>query len=525
MNKKNERLSAVSAPDRRALLGVGLVLLILTAVLLANSMTKPVSRDEHMYCTAGVLLARGQAIYRDFAYPSQLPYHPLLLAALYRVSGTSHYLLVGRLVSVFCEILILVSIVGIYRSLFGARRPVGLLLGAAGAVLYVFNPLVDYAAGYAWNHDLVILCVLVSFWILITTDFDRKPSGPRLALIGGLLALATCTRVTTVLVALFFVGVILVRTKGRVQQRMRAVLPFIGAGLVVSSWPIWVAMQAGDAFWLNLMRIPSLYGQWLHQIGIVHSKVALTIAAFTEPGYLVLWGLVGYSVWIAVRRWSVLKREQRMTLVAAALLPALFFLIAYIPPTMWRQYLAIPVPFIIVALAPPLAALHSESDKGKAPHSTRLATIVIGCCVAVTVLSNAPALVRSIAALAPEYWTPVASHRACRELLRDTDASRPVLTLGPLYALEAGCDIYPELASGSIIYRAANLMSTEERALASTVGPEELADLVQARPPAAVILGVEPSYFAFLEEPLEKLIPSGWRRDVSEEGLRFYRAP
>ena len=100
-----------------------------------------------------------------------------------------------------------------------------------------------------------------------------------------------------------------------------------------------------------------------------------------------------------------------------------------------------------------------------------------------------------------------------------------MLTLGPLYALEAGCDIYPELASGSIIYRAANLMSAEERAATNTVGPTEMADLVRQRPPAAVILGVEPSYFAFLEEPLEELIPSGWRRDVTEEGLRIYREP
>ncbi len=45
---------------------------------------KEVSRDEQMYCTAGVLLAGGQSIYKDFSYPSQLPCHPLLLAALYK---------------------------------------------------------------------------------------------------------------------------------------------------------------------------------------------------------------------------------------------------------------------------------------------------------------------------------------------------------------------------------------------------------------------------------------------------------
>ena len=79
---------------------VGAVVFVLAAAILANSLTKPIGRDEQMYCTAGALLAQGRMIYRDFSYPSQLPYHPLLLAALYRALGTTDYLLVGRLVSV-----------------------------------------------------------------------------------------------------------------------------------------------------------------------------------------------------------------------------------------------------------------------------------------------------------------------------------------------------------------------------------------------------------------------------------------
>ena len=95
--------------------------LVLGAALLANSMTKDMGRDEQMYCTAGVLLGQGQMIYRDFSYPSQLPYHPLLLASLYRALGTTHYLLVGRLVSVVCDILVMILILLI--------RPGGLLGG------------------------------------------------------------------------------------------------------------------------------------------------------------------------------------------------------------------------------------------------------------------------------------------------------------------------------------------------------------------------------------------------------------
>ena len=126
---------------------VGVAIIVFCAVILSNSMTKSVARDEQMYCTAGVLLARGQMIYRDFSYPSQLPYHPLLYAVVFRVTGTTRYLLAGRLVSAVCDLLVLLLIVAIYRQAVGAGH-CGTGLGLAGAVLYVFNPLVDYAQGY-----------------------------------------------------------------------------------------------------------------------------------------------------------------------------------------------------------------------------------------------------------------------------------------------------------------------------------------------------------------------------------------
>jgi len=181
-----------------------LVLVVLSVAILGNSMTKSIGRDEQMYCAGGVLLAQGKMIYRDFSYAAQLPYHPLLYAAIFRISGTSHYLLVGRMVSVVCDILVMVCIVGIYRRSFKPFAISGMLFGLAGAVLYVFNPLVDYANGYAWNHDVVILCVVLSFRLFVSIDFERKARYWRIGAIGALLTFATCMRITTALVELLF---------------------------------------------------------------------------------------------------------------------------------------------------------------------------------------------------------------------------------------------------------------------------------------------------------------------------------
>lgn len=504
---------------------VAIVVIVLAASLLANSMTKEVGRDEQMYCTAGALLARGLMIYEDFSYPSQLPYHPLLLAVLYRGLGTTHYLLVGRLVSCISDILVVVLIMLIYRSVFGAFRREGLWFALAAVTLYAFNPLVDYAAGYAWNHDVVILCVVLSFYIFVTTDFGQGSRLWRVGLVGALLTVATFMRVTTALVELLFLGILLFTAGGSVGRRSRTALAFSLAGLIVAIWPVWVMLRAPRAFWLNLVRIPALYGRWLHEIGMTFGKVDLTVAAFLTPGYLVLVALAGYFVWTTARGSLSLDAQERRKAILAALLPLLFFVIAYIPPTMWQQYLAIPVPFIVIALAYPLAAMRRRAGRPDGRRRYRTASYLVAGAAAVSVLAHPVVLSRSLFVFLPERWTPIDLHRVSADIADDLEEPELVLTLGPLYALEGGCDIYPQLACGSIIYRVADRMLPDERQITRTVGPETLDEMVRDRPPAAVIVGVEPSYFSFLEDPLRRLAGPDWHRGTYQGTLQVYRPP
>ena len=499
-----------------------LSIFVLAAALLANSMTKEVSRDEQMYCTAGVLLGQGQMIYRDFSYPSQLPYHPLLLAALYRSLGTTHYLLAGRLVSVTCDILVLVFILLIYRFIFSPHRSAGLLLGLAAAVLYVFNPLVDYAAGYAWNHDVVILCVVASLWLFVTADLEKGSRFWRIGAAGALLTFATCMRVTTVLVELLFLAAVLSIAGGSVLNRIRTALPFLVAALIIALWPLWVIAQAPRAFWLNLFEIPTLYGRWLHEIGKTFGKATLTVDALTQPGYLVLLILGVCLIAMAWRERPRLERVERRKAAVTALLPLLFFVIAYIPPTMWHQYLAVPVPFIAIAMAYPLVALRRHAEESGNGRSYRLTCGLLGAAAIVAVLACRPVLDRCLFLAVPERWTPTEFHNRAVKIGADLREPGPVLTLGPLHALEGGRDIYSELSCGSVVYRIADRMTPLERQVTHTVGPETLPELVRARPPAGVIVGIEPSYFASLEEPLRKLVPPDWVRDTYGASLQIY---
>ncbi len=185
-----------------------------------------------MYCTAGVLLSQGQSIYRDFSYPSQLPYHPLLLAALYKGLGTTHYLLVGRLVSAVLR--------------YPCRDP-----HPPDLPLRLRRPPDRRGCCSAWRRPSVRLQSVRGLCRRVRVeprcgDPVRRP-GPvavrdhrfpeAVPLLAGrarsacLLTLATCMRVTTALVELVFLGATFWMAGGSLRNRMRTALPFLAGAL------------------------------------------------------------------------------------------------------------------------------------------------------------------------------------------------------------------------------------------------------------------------------------------------------
>lgn len=541
---------------------VALSLLIFSLAILANSMTKPLGRDEQMYCTGGALIAQGKMIYRDFSYVAQMPYHPLLCAAVFRLFNTTHYLLAGRLISTVCDVLVMLCIIAIYRYTFKPFEISGMLFGLAGAAMYVFNPSVDYSNGHAWNNDVVILCVMVSFRLFISTDFKQQSKYWRIACIGALLTLATCMRITTVLVQILFFIALLTKNERPLKQELTAVLTFLLASAIVLIWPVWLIFQAPRAFILDAFVIQILNSDWLHKIGLVHNKFALTYDSVTKPGYLALIVLTVYLFATTVRLRRRLSISNKPDLLLASLLPLWFFIIALSLPTIWKQHLAAPAPFLIIAAAYPLLHLRKlaplERDLYSHPvkdlslrgisfltglaHKTGLkkhfnfASALIAMSVLIAIASYPVVLRRIPMLLRPQGWTPNALHRISEDIAKNTREPKLILTLAPLYALEGGCDIYTELSAGSFVYRVADYMSPADRAVTRSVSPETLEELLEKMPPSAVVLGtemeiLEEGLFKTTVEPavakpamagVERPSPENWKRKVYENGPVVY---
>ena len=501
---------------------LAVVIVSLSFLLFANSMTKDLGHDEHMYCTAGYLTAGGELIYRDFSYVAQLPYHPLVLALLYKVTGTTHYLLFGRLLSVVCEIGILICIAGICKSVLRRFSVWSAVFALAGVIIYAMNPFVIYASGYAWNHSMVTLCVLGSLWLFLSMDFSML-NFRRLCAIGALLAVATFTRPTAALVYVIFSLAVMFIAPGRLKKGKATALPFIIGSFVFSIWPLMVIMKAPEACFLNVFRIPALNATFLNETGWVHNKVELTKEALLSPAYI---GLIILAIYFGTVRLlggragtQPDKRKERLSVAIAGA----FVVSVFIPPTMWRQYWAMPLVFIIVCLAYPFGRLCDNvvSNRLKKSHLTVALSILV-LTAAVSLYASLPFSLKPASNLFDgKAWVPLQVHKISKDIREGIVADGPVLTLSPLYAIEGGSDIYLELSDGPFVYRIADDLSDKARQFVHAAGISDLKELIECRKPSAVILGTEPP---LLENPIyEQVVGADWEKKVyGENGLVVY---
>jgi len=500
---------------------VVLILIALSLVIFGNSMTKPLGRDEHMYCTSGVLMAQGKAIYRDFSYPTQLPYHPLLYAALFRGLDTTHYLLVGRLVSVVADILTMLCIVAIYRLAFGNSTAWGISLGLCAAVLYVLNPAIEYSNGHAWNNDVVVFCVALSLLLFTQIDARRKTGRFHVAAIGALLTMATFMRSTTVVIEIVFFAALLSLPATSIKQRIKNIVPFVVTALLVSIYPLVVIARAPAAFSVNLFKIHLLNSEWLHQKGIVHDKLKLVLTYFIHPGYLVLFIITACLIALLVFNRKKLHISKGRGALLAVIITVIFFVLALSLPTIWDQYLAPPVPFLLCSFAYPLSFLKELSNR----KAFKICIVVVGISLLSSWFFGMIATEKIGACFKTDVWIPIQVHKTANNIADKTKEPKLILTLAPLFALEGGCDIYPELSAGAFTYRIGNLMSESDRRTTRTAGPEQLKALAEQSPPSAIIVGAEPPYFSSLEEPLESLAGDNWNKKDYDNGLRVYYRP
>lgn len=489
-------------PDSQNLLRIikisALVLvIILSFVIFACSMDKPPSDGEQASCAAGVLLTKGKMIYRDFAHTTQMPYHPFFCAAIFKIFNTTHYLLAARILTVVCDILIVVCIMGIFTRVFASFPISGWLLGMAMAVLYVFNWYADTFNGLALGRDFVMLCIAGSFWLFISIDSRQKYTYLRIGAMGALLTLASCLRLSAVFIQLLFFVMLLLQPAGSGKERGKRVLAFFAATLVILALPIWTAVQAPRAFSINVFEMLSLKWRLMvrfHKItaGALDAKYWKAILCLTVPRAITPFLIAICLVVLIVIYRRKLDISHVRKAVLAILVPVIFLITTLYPPLVLYKKFAILMPFVIISLAYPLLYLRRPGrDGGDHKLFNVMSIVVIGCTFSQVAyqLSNPRYMQQRISMVfRPQMWVPMKVHQIAADVAENTKEPKLVVTMTPLYALEGGCDIYPELSAGWMGCNIACQMPTAKREATNTLDADRFKEMLEERPPSAIVI-------------------------------------
>jgi len=489
--------------------------------ILATTMTREPGHDEQMYCTAGVLLSRGQMIYRDFSYVAQPPCHALALAGIYRLTRSTQYLLLGRLFSAVCQMLIVLLIYLIYRRSFAGHKASDRLLALWGVFFYVFNPFVDYAIGPAWNHDMVVLSVLSAYFLFITGDFSKNTGYWRIGLIGALLTLATWSRITTAIVEIIFLTALLAGAAKTLSGKLKNLAAFFCGAAIVSAFPIYIISLAPRAFWLNVIKVPFLNAALLEKSGITTDKLSLLYRFLTTYSCAIILIVIIFG-WLVMLTINRVRRKKGLTdTVLGLLLAAGFGIIAFTPPVMWKQYLGVWSAFLVIAAALPLGWIKQSIEHIHNRANRYLAGLIMITLLTAAVAIHPAPFIRIPNVFVTERWTPVKQHKIAQDIASKAGYGKRILTLSPLLALEGGCKIYPQLSAGQFLYRVADFMQPGELTAINGVGPNGLPPLISKLRPDAVVVGTNSTVFD--RTLVQAAVKPGWtRKSYGQSGPYAY---
>lgn len=486
----------------------------------ARVMNYDLRLDELLYVPPIVLLD-GMNLYSDVFY-NHVPGSAWLFDAVQDAFGAGRLLLTARLV-VFAAWLLFGAVV--IWSAFRLTRSwaVTVLL----CVLLLTNPyLLGPTGAAATNNFLPLPFIYLSFalFVLGVERAEEKARGPGMPGVAFIFAAGLCISIAAslkisaaVFIAPMAAAVFAAGKVGSFGRRLRNVVaPFAAGGAAAAAPLIIVAFRDIESFFAHVLFFNTGPHTAYWKQAIIHDPdVALSL-----PGKLILSHDILFSganaLLFAALAMIVMaplaQRGLRKTFGAwgwpvffAAGAAALSLFAAFLPTPSFPQYFAQP----LIAAAFLLALLYRSLEDGARAfvNAALLALALIGAVI------GAPRIAMDLPALGdPKSWTVNAIHRdglAIADELRRRRLDGPVATLFPLYPLEGGLPVYPELATGPFVYRTADLAEPALLAHYVTTSPSRIGERLAQEPPAAILVGFAPA----LEGPLQVFIAeNGYRR-------------
>ena len=507
----------------RAVGSIGLILMFLA--LCGRSLDYPLKRDENLFITSSVLGGFSN-LYAELGY-NHLPYLPWLLGTVYRLTGTDHYLLVGRLVMLIGWAALVLALFLIAR-----RQHAGFAAFCACAVLLLGNTLLLGQPGMLVSNNLLPLpAVMFSLYALLKGIDAERPSTLSCLISGFLVSIAVGLKANYIFVAPVIALATVLAPAGRplATRIWQQSLPLIAGG-VLGGLPILVLMvSAPEPFFAHTLR-------YFTQLQVAYWSHAPEPAVMSPAHKALLaeeiWGagtsmlaLAGVAMLLALltvrggwRETGRVLRAWPMLLIGALI--ACGIIVSFVPKPSFPQYFVPPVSFVVVSLLLLRGAI-SRSD-ARVADGLLISLAVLGA------INSAPRLVPGLLDLVrPLQWQSMQIHSEMHALAQSAgiEAGETAVTMTPALALEAGFAVAPEFSAGQFVYRVADYIPARDRPWYTTTSPRHLEKFLKQRRPAAIIVSGEEE----LERPLETFARSNGYREFSiasrSGGPKLFRRP
>ncbi len=482
------------AIDRYPKVALATIAILIVAMLglFGRVLAYPLQHDEQIHVAAAALMS-DYRLYQDLGY-NHLPNLPLLLNALYRLTGTEYYILSGRILTCFWWIAACGAL-----AMIAWRQTKDLAAVSVAVVLLLANVLYLGQAGMLVTNNLApVPFALFGLYCFLRAQEGPLPRPLMAALAGFFLAIAIGFKVNYVFVVPPFALAALVvpRECSFLRRLTRSALPMLLGGVIGGLPTLFFLISDPQSF----------FGHTLRYFTTAHRAYWLTLDA---PKTMTLAGkaLIAESVWLSgtallaictasflallhVLPGQLAKPDhplRQWPVVVTAGLVVTGALISFVPTPSFPQYFAPPIAFIIVLAVLLYGQLDGDGRKIAAPL---LATVAI-----LSVAGGVSRLLPGIHALfMPKKWEGVLVHEQARQMAATIGAASRrtrIATLSPIYPLEAGFAIYPEFAAGPFLYRVADLIPSADRRYFRTTSESGLPAFLDADPPTAIIVGDE----------------------------------
>ncbi|WP_265518360.1 hypothetical protein [Nitratireductor luteus] len=477
----------------------------LVVSLAIRIMNYDLRRDEELYVPP-VRLLDEHRLYEDFFY-NHVPGSAWWFYAIRQITGSDYLLLNGRL-GVLLGWLIFAAAIGLVSFALTRSRLVSWCI----VVLSLLNPLFLTETGMtATNNLLPLPFSFLGIGLFILGMRHDRAQPVVIGLAGLFLSIATVLKISAVafippvvLAALFLPYPL------RFRQRVKRVVLPLAVGGLVGGLPILFYLVSDSArflahvvgyhtgphvrYWqgggegaaISLAeKLLLAYDIWLSSAIAVSLAVILALA------------LTGVQWRRALGRpgWQLPLRPLIVIFAAVAFSAFLSF----VPTPAFPQYFAPPLICLPLALAVLFAGLDPDARKQALPAIVAATIVVLA--IGVPRLSQFMGV-----AVHPEHWLVSRVHKsgvAIAQLLDEAGVEGKVATLLPLYPLEGGLEVYPELATGPFAYRTADITPPELARFYRMTSPTTVGQILDADPPAALLLGfdadLEASLLAYAE--------------------------